>query len=121
MLINNAVVPMSFVNAASDSARDMDLAMRSVTSRWLWWLACVGVMLTGCVYTSGEACVMNCGGEKFRGKNIYPPGCWEEGKTCIGGDEVGGSIVGEGTLVGGVDEVRSRFISVTSSLTEFIR
>ena len=34
---------------------------------------------------------------------MYPPGCWEEGKTCIGGDEVGESIVWEGTLVGGVD------------------
>ena len=34
---------------------------------------------------------------------------------------MGESIVGEDTLVGGVDEVRSRLIFVTSFLTEFIR
>ena len=61
----------------------------------------------------GGACVMNYGGENC-GEIMYPPGCWEEGKTCIEGDEVGGSIVGESTLVGGVDEVRSRLISVTN-------
>ena len=120
MLVNFEVVSMAFVNAASASARDMDFAMRSFTSRWIWWLACVDVMLMGCVYTSGGACVMNCGGENCGGI-MYPPECWEEEKTCIGGDEVGGSIVGEGTLVGGVDDVRSKFISVTNSLTEFIR
>ena len=52
---------------------------------------------------------------------MYPPGCWEEGKTCIGGYKVGRSILGEGTLVGEVDEMRSRLISVTNSLTEVIR
>ena len=52
---------------------------------------------------------------------MYPPESWEKGNTCIGGDEVGGSIAGEVTLVRGVDKVRSRLISVTSSLTEFIR
>ena len=52
---------------------------------------------------------------------MYPPGCWEEENTCIGGDEVGGSIVGAVAFIQGVDEVRIMLISVTSSLTEFIR
>ena len=41
--------------------------------------------------------------------------------TCIGGYEVGWSIVGKVTLVGGVDEVQSRLICLTSDLTEFMR
>ena len=64
-------------------------------------------------YTSGGACVMNYGGENCGGI-MYPPGCWEEEKTCIEGDEVGGIIVGESTLVEGLDEVRSRLIFVTN-------
>ena len=51
----------------------------------------------------------------------YPPGFWEVRNTCIGGDEVGGSVAGEVTLVGGLDDVRSRLISVTSSFTKFIK
>ena len=114
MLVNVAVVSMALVNAASTSTRDVDLDLISFTSRWIWWLACVGVMLTVCVYTSEGACAMNYGGENY-GEIMYPPGCWEEGKTCIGGNRVGGSIVGEGSLVGGV------LVSVTSSSTEFVR
>ena len=74
---------------------------------------------------SREACVMNCGGENWEGImsfcHEYPPEFWEVGDTCNGGYEVGGNVAGEDILVGGLDKVRSRLISVTSSFTEFIK
>ena len=122
---NVDVVSIALFSAASSSARDVDLDMSSLTSRWIWWLACVGVMFTGNEKASRVAYVMNCGGENWGGImsfcHEYPPGFWEVGDTCSGGDEVGGSVAGEDTLVGGLDEVRSRLISVTSSFTEFIK
>lgn len=124
-MLNVTVVSIALFNAASASARDVDLDMSSLTSRWILWLACVGVIFTGDEKASSEACVMNCGGENWGGIiyfcHEYPPGFWEGGDTYNGGDEVGGSVTGEDTLIGGLDEARSRLISVTSSFTDFIR
>ena len=54
---------IALFSAASAFARDVDLDMSSLTSRWIWWLACVGVMFTGDKKASRDTCVMNCGGE----------------------------------------------------------
>ena len=124
-MLNVAVVSIALFSAASASARDVDLDISLLTSRWIWWLACVGVMFTGNEKVSRVAYVMNCGGENWGGMmsfcHEYPPGFWEMRDTCSRGEEVGGSLVGEDTLVGGLDEVRSRLISVISSFTGFIK
>ena len=127
MSLDVVVVSMALVNTSSASARDVNLFISSLTSRWIWWLTCVGVILTGEAWTpgGGGGWAVNWGGKKLGGiisfGHGYPPGCWEKWNVYIGRDILGGRIVGVFTFGGGDEEVRRRLISVTSSFTEVIK